>query len=107
MSYMTLTRRERSAVSKLVRMGGSCLEDQIAPEVVWKLDQLGLVCLNGSCFRHRRYSLTLRGQLEILQQRSFGNGVHMRFWREISVSIVRVTLGTMIDLMARGLSKRA
>ncbi len=106
MSHMTLSRSERVALNKIVRMGGSCHNDEIAPEVAGKLDRLGLVGVDWAFVHHRRYRLTLRGQLEILQQRSPAEGLLGRLGRDIAGSLVGVIIGAIIDLLSGAPSKR-
>jgi hypothetical protein len=62
-----LTRAERSALKKIVRLKGSCCRSRLSTARSQRFIQLGLL----QDFRGE-YHLTLKGQVEILRQRYRG-----------------------------------
>lgn len=62
-----ITRAERSALKKLVRLNGSCDRRRLSSSRAQRFIQLGFL----RDFRGEYY-LTLRGQLEVLRQRYRG-----------------------------------
>lgn len=64
MKPIPLTRGERSALNKLVRLKGSCERRRLSSNRSQRLIQLGLLQDFGG-----KYHLTLRGQVEVLRQR--------------------------------------
>lgn len=67
MKPIPLTRAERSALNKLVRLKGSCSRRRLSTARAQRFIQLGLL----QDFRGE-YHLTLRGQVEVLRQRYRG-----------------------------------
>ncbi len=64
MTPIPLTRGERSALKKLVRLKGSCERRRFSSKRSERFIQLGLLQDFGG-----KYHLTLRGQVEVLRQR--------------------------------------
>ncbi len=64
MTPIPLTRGERSALKKLVRLKGSCERRRLSSKRSQRFIQLGLLQDFGG-----KYHLTLRGQVEVLRQR--------------------------------------
>ncbi len=64
MKPIPLTRAERSALKKLVRLNGSCSRSRLTSVRAQRLMQLGFLQ-----DARGEYHLTLRGQVEVLRQR--------------------------------------
>ncbi len=67
MTPIPLTRAERSALNKIVRLNGSCTRRRLSTARAQRFIQLGLLL----DFRGE-YHLTLKGQVEVLRQRYRG-----------------------------------
>lgn len=64
---MRLTFAERAALRKLVRMDGTCYQQQLKDAHAERFLGAGLITRTP-----QRYHLTTRGQVEVLRQRYFG-----------------------------------
>jgi len=67
MKPMKLTFSERASLRKLVRLHGTCFQQQIKDSHAERFLRSGLITRTP-----QRYHMTVRGQVEVLRQRYFG-----------------------------------